>query len=185
MEVGRLSRIANVTPRRQLQEGRRKGAHGGDREDAGPALDPSCAGGSPEEWGEASRAVPGKVAKEGGSFDTEAPANLDPDNDQARPSCGLEFGVRLAPLTASGGLDGRARARGGTRLRLPVPRDRTDERGVKRELRPVPKGQAVCDDLNATRVADGNIDVHVCEPDVAGNSRAAFPAHAGDRMLER
>ena len=61
---------------------------------------------------------------------------------------------------------------------------RTDDGCVNRELRPVPKGQAVRDDLNATRVADRNIDVHVSEPDVACNARAALPADAGDHVLK-
>ena len=78
--------------------------------------------------------MPGKVAKEGGSFSTKAPADLDPGSDETCPSCARELGVRLAPLAARGGLDGRVKACGGTRLRLPVPRDRTHESGVKRDL---------------------------------------------------
>ena len=43
--------------------------------------------------------------------------------------------------------------------------------GVNRELRPVPTtGQAIRDDLNATRIAKRNINVHVSEPDVAGSA---------------
>eukprot|EP00439_Symbiodinium_sp_Y106_P045734 s4836_g5.t2 len=131
VEVGRLSRIAKVTTRRQLEKGRRKGTHGGDRKEAGPALDPACTGSGPEEWSEAGRTVSGKVAKEGGSFSTTAPADLDPDNDETCPSCARELGVRLA-------------ARGAGRLRRPH---------------------------NATSVADGNIDVHVSEPDVVRATR--------------
>ena len=65
---------------------------------AGPALNPACTGSGPEEWWEARCTVPGKVAKEGGSFSTKAPADLDPDNDETCPSCVRELGVRLAPL---------------------------------------------------------------------------------------
>ena len=86
VEVGRHSRIANVSTRRQLQQQRREGAHGGDSEDAGPALDPSCACSSPERRREAGRTVSCQVAEEGGSFSSEAPAYLDPNNDEARPS---------------------------------------------------------------------------------------------------
>ena len=63
--------------------------------------------------------MPGKVAKEGGSFSTKAPADLDPGSDETCPLCARELGVRLAPL-AVGGLDGRGRV--AARLRLPVPR---------------------------------------------------------------
>ena len=42
VEVGQHSRIAIVSTRRQLEQRRREGAHGGDSQDAGPALDPSC-----------------------------------------------------------------------------------------------------------------------------------------------
>ena len=63
-------------------------------------------------------------------------------------------------------------------------RNRADEGGIKRELRPVPMGQAVRDDLNAPRVTDGDIDVHVNDPDVACNSCATLPTDAGDGMLE-
>ena len=66
--------------------------HGDDRKEAGPALDPACTGSGPEEWWE---------AKEGGSFSTETPADLDPDNDETCPSCALELGVRLAPQAAT------------------------------------------------------------------------------------
>ena len=111
-----------------------------------------------------------RLAEEGGGFSTEPPANLDPDNDETRPSRARKLGVCLAPLATSGGLD--------------CPGNRTDDGCINRELRPVPKGQAVRDDLNATRVADRNIDVHVSEPDVACNARAALPADAGDRVLK-
>ena len=85
MQVRRLSRMAEVTPRRQLQEGGRIGAHGGDREEAGPALDPAGTGSGPERRRQAGSAVPREVAEEGGGFSTEPPANLDPDNDETRP----------------------------------------------------------------------------------------------------
>ena len=75
--------------------------HGDDRKEAGPVLDPACTGSGPEEWWEASRTVSGKLAKEGGSFSTETPADLDPDNDETCPSCALELGVRLAPQAAT------------------------------------------------------------------------------------
>ena len=184
VQVRRLSRIAEVTPRRQLQEGGHIGAHGGDSEEAGPALDPAGTGSGPERRRQAGITVPREVAEEGGGFSTEPPANLDPDNDKTLPSRARKLGVRLAPLATSGGLDCRDRACGGARLRLAGPRNRTDGGCVNRELRPVPIGQAVRDDLNATRVAGRNIGVHVTEPDVACNARAALPADAGDCVLK-
>ena len=49
----------------------------------------------------------------------------------------------------------------------------------------MPRGQAVRDDLNAPRVTDGEVDVHVNDRDVACNLRAPLPTDAGDGMLER
>ena len=93
VQVRRLSRIAEVTPRRQLQEGGRIGAHGGDREEAGPALDPAGTGSGAERRRQAGSAVPREVAEEGGGFSTEPPANFDPDNDETRPSRARKLGV--------------------------------------------------------------------------------------------
>ena len=121
--------------------------------------------------------VPREVAEEGGGFSTEAP-----DNDETRPSRARELAVCLAPLATSGGLPCQGVRR---RLRLAGSRNRTDGGCINRELRPVPKGQAVRDDLNATRVADRNIDVHVSEPDVACNARTALPADAAERCSPR
>ena len=45
----------------------------------------------------------GEVVKDSGSFSTEVPADLDPDNKETCPSCGFGLGVHLAPLAASGG----------------------------------------------------------------------------------
>ena len=53
VEVGHHSRLAIVSTRRQLKQRRREGAHGGDSQDAGPALDPSCTCSSPERRREA------------------------------------------------------------------------------------------------------------------------------------
>ena len=74
-----------------------------------------------------------QVAEEGGSFSSEAPAYLDPNNDEARRSRAREHGVSLSPFAASGGMDGRARAGVGARLRL----NRADDCGIERELRSV------------------------------------------------
>ena len=57
VEVGHDSRIAIVSTRQQLEQRRREGAHGGDSQDAGPALDPSCTCSSPERRREAGRTV--------------------------------------------------------------------------------------------------------------------------------
>ena len=94
VQVRRFSRIAEVTRRRQLQQGGRIGAHSGDREEAGPALDPAGTGSGPERRWEAGSAVPHEVAEDGGGFSTEAPANLDPDNDETRPSRARGLGGR-------------------------------------------------------------------------------------------
>ena len=142
VEVGRHSRIAIVSTRRQLEQRRREGAHGGDSQDAGPALDPSCICSSPERRREAGRTVSCQVAEEGGSFSSEAPAYLDPNNDEARPSRARELGVSLSPFAAGGGVDGSARAGVGARLRLAGARDRADDCGIERELRSVPERQA-------------------------------------------
>ena len=125
-----------------------------------------------------------QVAEEGGSFSSEAPADLDPDNDEARPSRARELGVSLSPFAAGGGVDGSARAGVGARLRLAGARDRADDCGIERELRSVPEWQAVGDDLDAPRVAHRDVDVHVGDP-VACNARASLPADTGDGMLER
>ena len=185
MEVGHHSRLAIVSTRRQLEQRRREGAHGGDSQDAGPALDPSCTCSSPERRREASCTVSCQVAEEGGGFSSEAPAYLDPNNDEARPSRAREHGVSLSPFAAGGGVDGSARAGVGARLRLAGARDRADDCGIERELRSVPERQAVGDDLDAPRVAHRDVDVHVSDPDVACNARASLPTDAGDGMLER
>ena len=78
-----------------------------------------------------------QVAEEGGSFRSEAPAYLDPNNDEARPSRARELGVSLSPFAAGGGVDGSARAGVGARLRLAGARDRADDCGIERELRSV------------------------------------------------
>ena len=185
VEVGHHSRLAIVSTRRQLEQRRREGAHGGDSQDAGPALDPSCTCSSPERRREAGRTVSCQVAEEGGSFRSEAPAYLDPNNDEARPSRARELGVSLSPFAAGGGVDGSARAGVGARLRLAGARDRADDCGIERELRSVPERQAVGDDLDAPRVAHRDVDVHVSVPDVACNARASLPTDAGDGMFER
>ena len=180
MEVGRDARIAIVSTRRQLEQRRREGAHGGDSEDAGPALDPSCTCSSPERRREAGRTVSCQVAEvEGGSFSSEAPAYLDPNNDEARPPRARELGVSLSPFAAGGGVDGSAKAGVGARLRFPGARDRADDCGIERELRSVPERQAVGDDLDAPRVAHRDVDVHVGDPDVALGAAATSQSGTG------
>ena len=76
--------------------------HGGDREEAGPALDPAGTGSGPERRREAGSTVPREVAEEGGGFSTEAPANLDPDNNETRPSRARELGGAAAWTAAPG-----------------------------------------------------------------------------------
>ena len=81
-----------------------------------------------------------KVAEEGGGFSTKAPSYLDPDDDEPRTPRARELGVRLAPLSASGGLYCCAWAGVGARLRHASPCDRTDDSGINSELRSVPEG---------------------------------------------
>ena len=90
-----------------------------------------------------------EVAEDGGSFSSEAPAYLTPNNDEARPSRARELGVSLSPFAAGGGVDGSARAGVCARLRLAGARDGADDCGIERELRSVPERQAVGDDLDA------------------------------------
>ena len=117
MQVRRLSRIAEVTPRRQLQEGGCIGAHSGEREEAGPTLDPAGTASSPERRREAGSAVPREVTEEG----AEAPANLDRDSPVTRSRARGMFGaacderrpagVRVLPRFAPLGLPARGQER--------------------------------------------------------------------------
>jgi len=56
--------------------------------------------------------------------------------------------------------------------------------GVERELGAMPQRAASGDDLNATLVADGRVEVHVSQARVLCDPRASFAAHLGDCMLE-
>ena len=49
----------------------------------------------------------------------------------------------------------------------------------------MPRGQDVRNDLNAPRVTDGEVEVHVNDRDVACNLRAPLPTDTGDGMLEQ
>ena len=105
-------------------------------------------------------------APEGDGCSAEAPANLDPEYDEPRTSGALELGVVLAPfafgcLLHSGygaGIRGRPRGAGSD--------DRADDRCVDRELDALPQRHAVGEFLNATRITDRHIDVHVANLNV-------------------
>ena len=81
-------------------------------------------------------------------------------------------------------MDRRARAGVGARLR-PGARDRAADCGIERELRSVPEGRAVGDDLDAPRVAHSDVDVHIGDPNVACNACASLPTDTGDSIFER
>ena len=45
----------------------------------------------------------------------------------------------------------------------------------------MPEGEAVRDNLDAPCIGYRHIDIHVCEPDVAGDPRAGLPADASGK----
>ena len=123
--------------------------------------------------------------QEGGSFSAEAPANLNAEYDEPRPSGALELWVGLAPFASGCVLHGgwgagvRARPRGASSS------DRADYRGVDREWGAVPQRQAVGDYLDATCITDGYVDVHVANPNVPGDLCSGLATDASNSMLQR
>eukprot|EP00439_Symbiodinium_sp_Y106_P056877 s2756_g8.t1 len=47
------------------------------------------------------------------------------------------------------------------------------------------QGETIGDDLDAPFIRDRHVEVHFCQPDIAGDPGAAFTANARDGMLER
>ena len=64
---------------------------------------------------------------------------------------------------------------------LAAPCERAQDGRVSGELRPVPQGKAVSDDLNAPRIRDRHIEVHVGE---SHDPSAGFPTDSRDGMLK-
>jgi len=65
---------------------------------------------------------------------------------------------------------------------LARPRKGRHDSGIEGALAPVPERETVRDNFDAPRV-DRHIHSHVCEPDVAGNPGASFPADSRDGVL--
>ena len=74
--------------------------------------------------------------------------------------------------------------RPGSRMGLARTCERGDERGVNRELRALPKGQALGHDFDAPVVCDGHVDVHVGDSDVASDTRTGFAANPRNGALK-
>ena len=72
-----------------------------------------------------------------------------------------------------------------SRLSLTRPRHGADDGGIHSLLRAVPKGQPVRRNFDAAVIGDRHIDVHVCQANIAGDSRPSFLAHPRHCPLER
>ena len=72
-----------------------------------------------------------------------------------------------------------------SRLGFTRPRHGARDGGFNSVLRAVPQGQPVRDNFDAAVIGNRNIDVHLCQANVAGDSRPSFLAHPRHRQLER
>ena len=110
------------------------------------------------------QAQPGEVA-------ASAP-NRPPNNHQAAGTGAHKLGVRLAPFTAGCSKERPAWLDVCPRLRLPVAGDRADDGRVDSLLQAVPHWHPVGNDFDGDR----NIDVHVREAYIAGNTSPSLLA---------
>ena len=114
----RLTRNAGLTSGWELERRSRVGSHRSNSEHPRPPLHPASARSRSQRRRDAGGTVLSQEAQEGGSFSAEAPANLNPEYDEPRPSGALELWVGLAPFASGCVLHGgcgagiRARPRG-------------------------------------------------------------------------
>ena len=185
MQFRRLTRDAGLTSGWELKQKSRVGSHRSNSKHPRPPLHPASARSRPQRCRDAGCTVLSQEAQEGGCFSAEAPANLNPEYDEPRPSGALALWIGLAPFASGCVLHGGCGAGIRARPRGACSGDRADDRGVDRELGAVPQRQAVGDHLDATCITDRYIDVHVANPNVPGHLCSGLATDASNSMLQR
>ena len=169
-----------LTCKGQLEQGRCERALGRNGQERRPSRHPGGLSRRSEvRWDGGS-----SVAQEGGCFRAKAPTHFQGNDDQAAPPGTEELGVRAMSLAPRCCGDRAPRLNVSPRVGLARTCERGDERGVNRELRAVPKGQAVGHDFDAPVICDGHVDVHVGNADVASDTRTGFAANPRNGALK-
>lgn len=128
---------------------------------------------------------PREEAEEGCGLGAPAATNLDSEHNEVAARRARKLGVGVATLPPRRLLKRKAGLTVSSWPRLAGASDRADAGGVDSKLSPVPKGQAVADDLYPACVGHWGKEVHVCKAHVAGNPSASLLADPGDGSLKR
>ena len=169
---------------RELEQGTRVGALGRDSEQCSPPCDPGGLRSRSEVCRHGGGPLTGEQAQQRRSLCAKAAADLDADDDEAAATRPRELRVGVASLASGGIVNGPAGLRVGARVWVAGAGDRRDYGGVEGELGPMPQWEAVGDDLDAPPVRDRDLDIHVSDPDIAGDTGSGLTAHPRDGPFE-
>eukprot|EP00439_Symbiodinium_sp_Y106_P086980 s2122_g37.t1 len=105
----------------------------------------------------------------GAGLSVEPAASLGAEDDKAASSGAAEFGVSAVTLAPGSSIDCAAWQGVCAGVGLASWCEGGHDCCVKGELGPVPQGETIGDDLDAMFISDGHVEVHVCQPDIAGD----------------
>ena len=163
----------------QLEESLRVGPHGCERCQGRPTTRQGPSSGDLRPRGPRSAADPREAAEERKRARAEATPYLKAEDDEATSAPPPQLQFRVRALLTPGSLFQREpwpRVCAGPRL--PVASDRADQRGVHRNLRPLPQRQAVGHHLDPPAIRRRRVEVEVPKGDAGGHPCSGLTANA-------
>ena len=185
MQSRRLARSTEFRVRGEVEEGRGDSTLGSDSEHTAPTLHPgssrSLAKGSWRAQG------PGmcEEAGEGCCFLAPTPPRFNAEHNESATACMQQLRVGFPSLPALCAGEGDARLNICAGVRQAITCQGGHDSCIDSELGAMPQRQAVAHYLDAPRISDRNINVHVSDADIARDAGPSLATYTGQGTFQR